>query len=182
MQAAITKYDDCIKITMKIALAQINCIVGDIAGNADKIIDYAKRAYEGGASLIITPELALCGYPPEDLLFRDDFNRACAQALMRLAEQVSGITLLIGHPHQQNGKLYNAASVIQNGKITATYHKQCLPNYGVFDEERYFEAGFESLVFSHQGTKFGVLICADGWESAPALKASRAGADFLLRC
>ena len=180
MQAAITKYDDCIKITMKIALAQINCIVGDIAGNAKKILDYAKRAYEGGASLIITPELALCGYPPEDLLFREDFNRACEQALAGLAEQVSGITLLIGHPHQQNGKLYNAASVIQNGKITATYHKQCLPNYGVFDEERYFEAGFESLVFSHQGTKFGVLICADGWESAPALKASRAGAEFLL--
>ena len=180
MQAAITKYDDCIKITMKIALAQINCIVGDIAGNANKILDYAKRAYEGGASLIITPELALCGYPPEDLLFREDFNSACEQALAGLAEQVSGITLLIGHPHQQNGKLYNAASVIQNGKITATYHKQCLPNYGVFDEERYFEAGFESLVFSHQGTKFGVLICADGWESAPALKASRAGAEFLL--
>ena len=165
---------------MKIALAQINCVVGDIAGNANKIIDYANRAYEGGASLIITPELALCGYPPEDLLFRDDFNHACEQALVRLAEQVSEISLLIGHPHQVNGKLYNAASIIENGKITATYYKQCLPNYGVFDEERYFQAGDTPLVFSHNGLKFGVMICADGWEAAPALKAKQAGAEFLL--
>ena len=165
---------------MKIALAQINCIVGDIAGNANKIIDYANRAYAGGASLIITPELALCGYPPEDLLFRDDFNHACEQALARLAAQMSGITLLIGHPHKVNNQLYNAASVIENGKIAATYHKQCLPNYGVFDEERYFEAGDTPLVFSHNGLKFGVMICADGWEAVPALKASRAGAEFLL--
>jgi NAD+ synthase (glutamine-hydrolysing) len=166
-------------MAIKIAIAQINCIVGDIKGNADKILDFANRAKEAGASLIITPELALCGYPPEDLLFRDDFKCACEQALTRLAEQVSGITLLVGHPHQ-NGKLYNAASVIENGKISATYHKQCLPNYSVFDEERYFEAGNESLVFTHGGTKFGVMICADGWEAAPSLKAKQAGAEFLL--
>ncbi len=165
---------------MKIALAQINCIVGDIEGNANKILDFANRARQGGASLVITPELALCGYPPEDLLFRDDFNHACEQALVRLAEQVSGITLLIGHPHQQDGKRYNAASVLENGKITATYRKQCLPNYSVFDEERYFEAGDSSLAFSHKGTKFGVIICADGWEPSPALKAKQAGAEFLL--
>ena len=165
---------------MKIAISQINCIVGDIAGNADKIIDYANRAKQAGASLIITPELALCGYPPEDLLFRDDFNAACERALARLADEVLGITLLVGHPHLQYGKLYNAASVIENGKIIATYHKQCLPNYGVFDEERYFEAGFAPLVFTHCGTKFGLIICADGWESAPALQASMAGAQILL--
>ena len=165
---------------MKIALAQINCVVGDIAGNTNKIIDYANRAYEGGASLVITPELALCGYPPEDLLFRDDFNAACENALQRIATSLPAITLLIGHPHQENHKRYNAASVIESGKIIATYHKQCLPNYGVFDEERYFEAGEDTLVFSHNGTKFGVMICADGWEAAPALKASRAGAEFLL--
>ena len=165
---------------MKIALAQINCVVGDIAGNTNKIIDYANRAYEGGASLVITPELALCGYPPEDLLFRDDFNAACENALQRIATSLPAITLLIGHPHQENHKRYNAASVIESGKIIATYHKQCLPNYGVFDEERYFEAGEDTLVFSHNGTKFGVMICADGWEAAPALKALRAGAEFLL--
>ena len=146
---------------MKIAIAQINATVGDITGNTNKILDYAKRAFEAGASLIITPELALCGYPPEDLLFRDDFNAACEQALVRLAAQLPKITLLVGHPHQQNGKLYNAASVIENGKITATYHKQALPNYSVFDEERYFEAGSDSLIFTHQNTKFGVMICAE---------------------
>jgi NAD+ synthase (glutamine-hydrolysing) len=165
---------------MKIAICQINCIVGDINGNATKILDFANRAKVAGASLVITPELALCGYPPEDLLFRDDFNHACEQALARLAEQLSGITLLVGHPHQQVGKLYNAASVIENSKITATYHKQCLPNYGVFDEERYFEAGNTPFVFEHAGTKFGVMICADGWETAPALNAKQAGAEFLL--
>lgn len=165
---------------MKIALAQINCIVGDTLGNAAKILDFANRAKVAGASLVITPELALCGYPPEDLLFRDDFNHACKQALASLAGQVSGITLLIGHPHLANKKLYNAASILENGKITATYHKQILPNYSVFDEERYFEAGDSSLVFTHQGTKFGVMICADGWEASPALMAKQAGAEFLL--
>jgi NAD+ synthase (glutamine-hydrolysing) len=165
---------------MKIAIGQINCIVGDIQGNAAKILDFSNRAKAAGASLIITPELALCGYPPEDLLFRDDFNHACKQALVRLAEQVSGITLLVGHPHLKNEKLFNAASILENGKISATYHKQCLPNYSVFDEERYFDAGSKPLVFSHCGTKFGVMICADGWEAYPALRAKQAGAEFLL--
>ena len=165
---------------MKIAICQINATVGDIAGNAAKIIDFANRAKIAGASLIITPELALCGYPPEDLLFREDFRQACEQALMRLTDQIKNISLLIGHPQVDNGHLYNAASLIENGKIVATYHKQCLPNYSVFDEQRYFMAGDAPLVFNHQGAKFGVIICADGWESAPALQAKQAGAEFLL--
>ena len=165
---------------MKIALAQINCTVGDIKGNAAKIIDYAVQAKQACASMLITPELALCGYPPEDLLFRDDFNHACEQALVRLAGQAFGITLLIGHPHLIDGKLYNAASLLENGKIQATYHKQCLPNYSVFDEERYFEAGGTPLIFNHNGIKFGVMICADGWETGPAMQAKQAGAEFLL--
>lgn len=165
---------------MKIALAQINATVGDIAGNSAKIIDFANRAKAAGASLMITPELALCGYPPEDLLFRDDFNIACSQALMRLAEQCNHIALVVGHPHTENGQLFNSASLLQNGKIIATYHKQCLPNYSVFDEQRYFTAGNASLVFEHLGTNFGVIICADGWESGPALKAKQAGAQVLL--
>ena len=165
---------------VKIAIAQINATVGDIAGNANKILDCAKRAFAAGASLMVTPELALCGYPPEDLLFRDDFNMACEQALVRLAGQLPHITLLVGHPHKQDGKLYNAASILENGKIVATYHKQALPNYSVFDEERYFEAGDSSVVFTHCGIQFGVIICADGWEAAPAAKAKLAGAEFLL--
>jgi NAD+ synthase (glutamine-hydrolysing) len=165
---------------VKIAIAQINAMVGDIAGNANKILDYANRAQQAGASLMVTPELALCGYPPEDLLFRDDFKQACQQALIKLARQVKNITLLVGHPHLENGHLYNAASLIENGNIQATYHKQCLPNYSVFDEERYFKAGDTSLVFSHLGAQFGVMICADGWETGPAMKAKQAGAEFLL--
>ena len=165
---------------IKIAIAQINSTVGDIAGNADKILAFAQRARDAGASLIITPELALCGYPPEDLLFRDDFNMACEQALAGVAGQLPNITLLIGHPHKVGNTLYNAASVLEHGKVTATYHKQALPNYSVFDEERYFEAGNSSLVFTHNGTRFGVLICADGWEAAPADSAKHAGAEFLL--
>jgi NAD+ synthase (glutamine-hydrolysing) len=165
---------------MKIALAQINCTVGDIKGNANKIADFAQRAHAAGASMLITPELALCGYPPEDLLFRDDFNHACKQALAGLAGQCSNITLLIGHPHFIDGKRYNAASVLENGAIQATYHKHALPNYSVFDEERYFDAGDAPLVFEHGGIQFGVIICADGWEHEPAMKAKRAGAEFLL--
>ena len=165
---------------MKIALAQINSIVGDITGNADKIIEYANRAVQNGASLMMTPELALCGYPPEDLLFRNDFNVACELALNRIAKTLPNITLLIGHPHLQHGNLFNAASLINNGQIFATYHKQALPNHSVFDEERYFTAGQTPLIFEHEGTKFGVIICADGWEAGPAMQAKQAGAQILL--
>ena len=165
---------------LKIALAQINCHVGDIKGNADKIIDYANRAYLQGASLIVTPELALCGYPPEDLLFRDDFNACCERELKRIAQSIPVITLVIGHPQKINNQLFNAASVIQHNQLTASYYKQSLPNYSVFDEERYFEMGTDALVFEHHGTRFGVLICADGWIENPALKAKQAGAQILL--
>lgn len=165
---------------MKIAIAQINCTVGDITANTNKILDYAQRAQDLGASLLITPELAICGYPPEDLLFRDDFNTVCESALKRLCQANLGIALLVGHPHKQLGQLFNAASLIRQGKIEATYHKHALPNYSVFDEERYFEPGSEPLVFTHEGSKFGVLICADGWEKDPAAQARKAGAEFLL--
>lgn len=165
---------------MKIAIAQINCTVGDMHANVQKIVQYAQQAQAVGATLLIAPELAICGYPPEDLLFRDDFNHACEQALARLASMVSNITLLVGHPHVQGSKRYNAASVIENGKIQTTYHKQILPNYSVFDEERYFEAGDMPLVWMHHGIKFGILICADGWEPGPAKRAKLAGAEFLL--
>jgi NAD+ synthase (glutamine-hydrolysing) len=114
------------------------------------------------------------------LLFRQDFIIANQKTLNRIAQSVSGITLLIGHPHYVNGQLFNAASVLQNGKVTATYHKQILPNYSVFDEDRYFEADNKPFVFELKGIKFGVLICADGWEPTPARKAKEAGAEFLL--
>jgi len=165
---------------MKVAIAQINCMVGDIAGNVAKMIASAAQASAQGATLLVTPELSLCGYPPEDLLLRDDFLQACDTALNQLSASLQGITAIVGHPHQVGDVCYNAASVLQNGKIIATYHKHQLPNYSVFDEKRYFAAGSEALVFEHEGVKIGVLICADGWESAPALLAKSAGAELLI--
>ena len=163
-----------------LAIAQINCTVGDIAGNSDKIVAAVSHAKAQGASLLITPELALTGYPPEDLLLREDFNQASETALLELAKKTQGITLLVGHPRVFEGACYNAASVLQNGKIIATYHKQALPNHTVFDELRYFKSGTETLVFEHQGMKCGVLICADIWEANPAKLAKQAGAEILL--
>lgn len=165
---------------MKIAIAQINALVGDIKTNTNKILDYAVQAHAAGASLMMTPEFALCGYPPEDLLFRNDFNLACEKALAHICEALPDITLVIGHPHRVNNALFNAASIIEHGKIQATYHKHLLPNYSVFDEERYFSKGSSPLVFTHHDTKFGILICEDGWESLPAKKAADAGAEILL--
>ncbi len=166
---------------MKIAIAQINCTVGDLTGNVDRIIDYAHRAHAAGASLMLTPELALTGYPPEDLLLRDDFYRDCHASLVRLAHVLPpSVTVVVGHPARSEGHHYNAASVLHGGQVVATYHKHELPNYSVFDEVRYFVPGDQPLVFSHKGVKFGVLICADVWDPAPAIKARDAGAEVLL--
>jgi len=165
---------------MKIAIAQINCIVGDLAGNAKKIVSYATMAKEQGATLVVTPELSLCGYSPEDLLLRPDFLRACEDALAALAKQLPDITVIVGHPHQEGDQCFNAASILEGGSIVATYHKQALPNYGVFDEKRYFASGSEALVFNHCGVKVGLLICADVWEQKPALLAKVAGAELLI--
>lgn len=166
---------------MKIAIAQINAMVGDMHGNAAKIIQYAQEAHKHGAQLLITPELALCGYPPEDLLYRDDFMAANERALQHICENIpSELSLLIGHPHKSKGQLFNAASLIQGGKVQSTYHKQVLPNYSVFDEERYFEPGDSPYVFDLHGLNVGVLICADGWEKAPAMLAKQAGAELLI--
>ena len=130
---------------MKLAIAQINCVLGDLAGNAAKILQYAEQARQQDAQLLLTPELGLCGYPPEDLLLRDGFYQACAQALDDLAGKISGIAVVVGHPHERDGKRYNAASLLRDGVIAATYLKHELPNYSVFDEERYFDHGSETL-------------------------------------
>lgn len=165
---------------IKIAIAQINCTVGDLRGNRAKITDYARRAQLLGASLVITPELALCGYPPEDLLMREDFHLACAAELVKLSLETPDVTIIVGHPHKHNGEIYNAASVLVGGEIALTYHKHALPNHSVFDELRYFSAGDQPLVFEHLGIKFGILICADMWEEMPAQQAKKSGAEFLL--
>ncbi|MBA4141460.1 MAG: NAD+ synthase [Nitrosospira sp.] len=165
---------------MKLAIAQINCTVGDLSGNVRKILDYVSKAKNAGAGLVITPEMALSGYPPEDLLLRRGFRDACAGALADMAREVSGVTLLVGHPHLQGDKLYNAASVICDGKIIATYYKNLLPNDSVFDERRYFVPGSDPCIFELEGMKFGVNICQDIWERGTATRAREAGADALL--
>jgi NAD+ synthase (glutamine-hydrolysing) len=165
---------------MKLAIAQINCVLGDLAGNVAKILHYAGQARQRGAQILLTPELGLCGYPPEDLLLREGFYHACAQALDDLAGKISGIAVVVGHPHEQNGKRYNAASLLRDGVIAATYLKYELPNYSVFDEERYFDHGTEPCVFEIEGVCFALNICADIWEPATARLARNAGAQVLL--
>ncbi|MBK6652565.1 NAD+ synthase [Zoogloea sp.] len=168
------------KTPLTVAVAQLNCVVGDISGNARRILDAVARAKAAGADVVLTPELALCGYPPEDLLLRPAFLQACADELAALAAQVQGITALVGYPAEQDGLRFNAAAVIRDGRIVDTYFKHRLPNYEVFDEERYFEPGHEACVFELKGVRIGVNICADVWESGAAEVARDAGAELLL--
>lgn len=167
-------------MALRIAVAQFNAVVGDLTGNVSRIVDCAARAKARGADLLLTPELALCGYPPEDLLLRPDFYRACDAALDHLAAQVDGITLVVGHPEAAEGKRYNAATVLRNGRRLATYRKYRLPNYEVFDEKRYFDAGDTACVVNIDGVRCGLNICADIWEEGAADMACQAGAELLL--
>ncbi|MFA6921960.1 MAG: NAD+ synthase [Gallionella sp.] len=165
---------------MKLAIAQINCVLGDLGENCAKILHHARLAKSGGAQLLLTPELSLCGYPPEDLLLRDGFYEACHAALTGLAGQISDINVIVGHPHKQDGKCYNAASLLADGRVVATYFKHALPNYAVFDEARYFAGGVDPVVFELSGIRFGINICEDVWRPAPAQAACDAGAQVLL--
>ena len=183
---------------VRIALAQFNATVGDLAGNAQRIVDAAREAHAAGANLLVAPELALTGYPPEDLLLRPAFMQACARELAALASALSafeGLTVVVGHPHQFGDRgdersrshavqqRFNAASVLAGGAIVATYCKRELPNYQVFDERRYFasgrDAGQGAVVFDCGGRRFGLLICEDAWFDEPALAARAAGAEML---
>ena len=183
---------------VRVALAQINATVGDLAGNAQRIVAAAQAAHAAGACLLLAPELALTGYPPEDLLLRPAFMQACAQALVDLSQALvpfAGLTVVVGHPHQfgaqgdERSKSYavqhrfNAASVLVGGQVTATYCKRELPNYQVFDERRYFasgrDAGLGAVVFEAGGRRFGLLVCEDAWFDEPAQAAKAAGAQAL---
>jgi len=158
----------------------MNAVVGDVAGNAARILDFARRAQAQGADVMLTPELALCGYPPEDLLLRRDFYDACAAELAALASELPDIPVIVGHPLEEEGHCFNAATLISKGALTATYRKQRLPNYEVFDEERYFESSEEPCVVTIQGVRCGINICADVWEAGAADSAKAAGAEILL--
>ena len=169
-------------MSQTIIMAQLNLIVGDLAGNAQRILDAAQHAKdEHNADLIIFPELTLTGYPPEDLLLRPSFIHEVQKQLDKLCEAaVSGIAILLGYPRSIDGNLYNAAGLIVDGKITTEYFKQALPNYSVFDEKRYFSKGTEAAVFSLNGTKFGLTICEDIWQDEPIKMAVVAGAQIVL--
>ena len=167
-------------MSLKIAIAQMNAVVGDIAGNAAKILDFARRAAAQGADAMLTPELALCGYPPEDLLLRRDYYDACAEALSSLARELPDLAVIVGHPLEEDGRCFNAATLIGNGALLTTYRKQRLPNYEVFDEERYFEPGDVPCVVDIRGVRCGINICADVWEPGTADQAKAAGAEILL--
>lgn len=168
---------------MKIAIAQINVVVGDLAGNVERIVAAAKQAAQQGACLVLTPELALCGYCPEDWLLRPSFLHDCQQHLHTLAERTAalGLGVIAGFPaNMADGRRYNAAALLADGRIQALYHKHFLPNYLVFDEERYFSAGTQECVFDWGGVRFGLNICADIWYGEAAPKAAAAGAEVLL--
>ena len=144
----------------------MNAVVGDLAGNVARIVDFAERARSGGAELMVTPELAVCGYPPEDLLLRHDFMVQCAEAVADIAARVRGITLVVGHPRLDQGRRYNSASVLRDGHVLCIYDKHDLPNYTVFDEERYFDTALQPCVFALDGVRLGVNICEDAWGTA----------------
>ncbi|NND45842.1 MAG: NAD+ synthase [Xanthomonadales bacterium] len=165
---------------MRVALAQIDFPVGDITANYQRALDCIENSKSQGASLVVFPELALTGYPPEDLLLRPGFMRRTHEALEALERSVSGIDVLIGHPWEQDTRRYNAASWIRDGKTIGRYFKQCLPNYAVFDERRYFVPGDQPLVVELDGVRLGVLICEDAWEKGPARQSLDAGAQCIL--
>jgi NAD+ synthase (glutamine-hydrolysing) len=177
-------------MTLKLCIAQLNFVVGDMPGNAQKIIDAARAAYAQGARLLLTPELSICGYAAEDLFLRPAFVAACDDAVKTVARELAGLkdlVVVVGHPAGGDVRSksvavqqrHNSASVLSEGKVVATYAKRELPNYQVFDERRYFTPGQGVCVFQAGGINIGLLICEDAWFEEPARLAQEAGAEML---
>jgi NAD+ synthase (glutamine-hydrolysing) len=165
---------------LRIALAQINATVGDFGGNTAKIIKIIGEAKAQAVDIVVFPELAVTGYPPEDLLLKPEFLRENLASLERIAESTSGITAVVGYVDVQND-LFNAAALIHDGKLIDTYHKVFLPNYGVFDENRYFQAGTSYPIYTINGVGVGINVCEDIWyEAGPASTQSLAGAEVII--
>ena len=166
----------------RMALAQINATVGDFAANIDKIAAMAQRAREAGADIVTFPELAVCGYPPEDLLLKPQFLRDCRDALDKAASRTEGITAVIGFAEADDGKVYNAAAVVEDGRVVGVYRKIELPNYGVFDEKRYFAPGSGILALELNGARILPTICEDVWVEGGRVEqhAVKSGADIVL--
>ncbi|MCA6219149.1 NAD+ synthase [Photorhabdus antumapuensis] len=166
--------------TLNITLAQLNWVIGDIEGNCERMLQTVQEQQQQNADLVIFSELALSGYSPEDLLFRADFHQRCCEQLTRLQAASCQTAILVGHPWEQDGEIYNALSLFWQGEILARYFKQRLPNYGVFDEKRYFKAGDQSCVVPFKGYNLGLLICEDLWFNEPVDTLKQAGADLIL--
>ena len=165
---------------LRVALAQINSVVGDIPGNAAKIREWIGRARDEGAQIVVFPELALTGYPPEDLLLKTHFVDAAGAALRELAHEAEDIVALVGFPERRDD-VYNACAVLADGSVQAIYRKEFLPNYGVFDEARYFQAGIEPALIEVNGVAVGLTICEDIWEPGPpATTEALAGAQVIV--
>ena len=166
---------------INILLAQLNFLVGDIEGNCDKILQCLQDARDKhNANCVVFTELALTGYPPEDLLFREKINARIKLAVERLIKTSQGIMIVVGAPWGNDGELHNAALVIQDGRLLAAYFKMKLPNYNVFDEKRYFSSGKEPCVVDLLGVKLGITVCEDVWEQEPIYLSKRAGADVII--
>ena len=167
---------------LNIQMAQMNTLVGDFDGNTQKVIDaIASAEREHQVPVVVFPELTLSGYPPEDLLLRPSIALRVDQALDRICNAMTGSAYaVIGYPLSEEGKLYNVAGVLHQGEIVAQYRKQCLPNYQVFDEKRYFSPGDAPCIVTIEGVKVGLSICEDIWEEAPTIQAAQAGAQLVL--
>ncbi len=161
-------------------MAQLNLVVGDVDGNTTRIIEAAETARSKyKAHFVMLPELAVCGYPPEDLLFHSSMRLQVARSLDRLKREVRGITLIVGYPEYVGGAIYNSAAIIRDDELIGNHRKALLPNYRVFDEKRYFTPGDEATVVDIEGIKVGVLVCEDVWGREPAIQARNAGAQML---
>ena len=166
---------------LKIALAQINLFVGAIKANQTKIIHSAEQARDkDGADIIVFPELSITGYPPEDLLFRADFIEHANQAIVNIAKAVQGIDIVVGFPELHKGYLYNSAAVLRDGKVLTVYRKNELPNFGVFDEKRYFKTSDQTCLFTIKDTTIALTICEDIWQKGLVEKNKQAGAELIL--
>ncbi len=166
---------------VNVALAQVDLAVGDVAGNTRKIIDYAGRARdELAADLVVFPELSVCGYPPEDLLFHVGLRYMVENAIEEIRSTISGIAILIGFPEYSGNEIFNACAVIKDGEVLAHYRKQRLPNYSVFDEERYFSSGAGPATFAINGVRIGLNICEDVWSPEPMAASRSAGAECVI--
>jgi NAD+ synthase (glutamine-hydrolysing) len=165
---------------IKILLAQLNFATGDITANTNKIIAVIEKAQENYADVILFPELALTGYTPEDLLLRSDFQEATRSALKKIQNCCNDIYCILGTPRFENSTIYNSAVVLHDGKQIAYYDKQDLPNYGVFDEPRYFTSGIKPLIITIKQRRFAIIICEDLWSASASQQAQAAGAEFIL--